>query len=282
MISNEDFDVVITPKRKWYDLKLRELIKYKDLIVLLFKRSFISQYKQTVLGPIWFFIHPVISALVSTVIFGKIAKISSDGIPYFLFYLVGNTLWNYFASCVSVTSSTFTANAGIMGKVYFPRLVVPISSVMFSAINMLIVFSISIVTIIAYLILGYDIKTSAFIFIVPILMIQTAVLGLGVGIIISSLTTKYRDFAVLVSFGLGLWMYLTPVVYPMSEVPEKLKVLILLNPMSSVVQNYKYALLGVGSFEAGYWLLSLAITVVLFFTGLILFNRVEKTFMDTV
>lgn len=282
MISNEEFDVVITPKRKWYDLKLRELIKYKDLIVLLFKRSFISQYKQTILGPIWFFIHPVISALVSTVIFGKIAKISSDGIPYFLFYLVGNTLWNYFASCVSVTSSTFTANAGIMGKVYFPRLVVPISSVMFSAINMLIVFSISIVTIIAYLILGYDIKTSAFIFIVPILMIQTAVLGLGVGIIISSLTTKYRDFAVLVSFGLGLWMYLTPVVYPISEVPEKLKVLILLNPMSSVVQNYKYALLGVGSFEAGYWLLSLAITVVLFFTGLILFNRVEKTFMDTV
>ena len=154
MISDKEFDVIITPNRKWYDLRLRELFRYKDLIYLLFKRNFISQYKQTILGPAWFFINPVMSALVSTVIFGKIAKISSDGIPYFLFYLVGNTLWNYFASCVSATSSTFTANAGIMGKVYFPRLTVPIASVIFSAINMLIVFMISLVTIITYIILG--------------------------------------------------------------------------------------------------------------------------------
>ena len=282
MISDKEFDVIITPNRKWYDLRLRELFRYKDLIYLLFKRNFISQYKQTILGPAWFFINPVMSALVSTVIFGKIAKISSDGIPYFLFYLVGNTLWNYFASCVSATSSTFTANAGIMGKVYFPRLTVPIASVIFSAINMLIVFMISLVTIITYIILGWSIHPDFHIIFIPMLMVQTAILGLGVGIIISSLTTKYRDFAVLVTYGLGLWMYLTPVVYPISEVPEKLKPIILLNPMSAIVQNYKYALLGIGTFEIGYWMISLVVTILLFFAGLVLFNKVEKTFMDTV
>ena len=282
MISDKEFDVIITPNRKWYDLRLRELFRYKDLIYLLFKRNFISQYKQTILGPAWFFINPVMSALVSTVIFGKIATISSDGIPYFLFYLVGNTLWNYFASCVSATSSTFTANAGIMGKVYFPRLTVPIASVIFSAINMLIVFMISLVTIITYIILGWSIHPDFHIIFIPMLMVQTAILGLGVGIIISSLTTKYRDFAVLVTYGLGLWMYLTPVVYPISEVPEKLKPIILLNPMSAIVQNYKYALLGIGTFEIGYWMISLVVTILLFFAGLVLFNKVEKTFMDTV
>lgn len=282
MFENEDYDVIITPNRKWYDLKLRELIRYKDLIFLFLKRNFTAQYKQTILGPAWFVITPLISAFVSTVIFGNIAKISSDGIPYFLFYLVGNTLWNYFAECVSATSNTFTANAGIMGKVYFPRLTVPISTVMFSAIHMLIVFGISIVTAFIYKMQGYDIHAGVHIFLVPLLMLQTAVLGLGVGIIISSLTTKYRDLVALVSLGLSLWMYLTPVVYPISEVPDKLRPIILLNPMSSVIQNYKYALLGIGSFEMQYWMISIVATVVFLFIGMILFNNVEKTFMDTV
>ncbi len=282
MFENEDYDVIITPNRKWYDLKLRELIRYKDLIFLFLKRNFTAQYKQTILGPAWFVITPLISAFVSTVIFGNIAKISSDGIPYFLFYLVGNTLWNYFAECVSATSNTFTANAGIMGKVYFPRLTVPISTVMFSAIHMLIVFGISIVTTFIYKMQGYDIHAGVYIFLVPLLMLQTAVLGLGVGIIISSLTTKYRDLVALVSLGLSLWMYLTPVVYPISEVPDKLRPIILLNPMSSVIQNYKYALLGIGSFEMQYWMISIVATVVFLFIGMILFNNVEKTFMDTV
>ena len=282
MNKNNDFDVVITPNRKWYDLRIKELVRYKDLIWLFVKRNFSAQYKQTILGPAWFIINPLISALVSTVIFGKIANISSEGIPYFLFYLVGNTLWNYFSACVSVTASTFTANAGIMGKVYFPRLTVPISSVIFSAINMIIVFVLSVITAIVYIVLGYNIHFGIHMLLIPILMIQTAILGLGVGITISALTTKYRDFAVLVNFGLSLWMYLTPVVYPISEVPYKLRPLILLNPMSAVIQNYKYAVLGIGNIEVRYWILSIAITMMLSFAGLVLFNKVEKTFMDTV
>ena len=282
MNKNNDFDVVITPNRKWYDLRIKELVRYKDLIWLFVKRNFSAQYKQTILGPAWFIINPLISALVSTVIFGKIANISSEGIPYFLFYLVGNTLWNYFSACVSVTASTFTANAGIMGKVYFPRLTVPISSVIFSAINMIIVFVLSVITAIVYIVLGYNIHFGIHMLLIPILMIQTAILGLGVGITISALTTKYRDFAVLVNFGLSLWMYLTPVVYPISEVPYKLRPLILLNPMSAVIQNYKYAVLGIGNIEVRYWILSIAITMMLSFAGLVLFNKVEKTFIDTV
>ncbi|MGN0428157.1 MAG: ABC transporter permease [Agathobacter sp.] len=277
-----DWDVIVTPKRKWYQLKLKEVFKYRDLIFLFVKRDFSSQYKQTILGPLWFIINPLLSSFVSTIIFGNIAGIQSDGVPYFLFYLCGYTLWNYFSTCVNATSSTFVANAGIMGKVYFPRLTMPISSVIFSAINMLIIFVMSLITMMVYAALGYSIRPNITILLIPVLMLQTAVLGLGVGIIVSSLTTKYRDLTVLASFGISLWMYLTPVVYPISEVEGRLKVLILLNPMSAVVQNYKYALLGVGSFESIYWLISLVVTIVIFFIGALLFNKVEGTFMDTV
>lgn len=276
------WDIVVTPERKWYDLQLKEVFRYKDLIFLLVKRSFSSQYKQTILGPLWFIINPLLSSFVSTIIFGNIAGIGSDGIPYFLFYLCGYTLWNYFSVCVSETSSTFVANAGIMGKVYFPRLTMPISSVIFSAINMVIIFVMSVITMLIYLCKGYEIHPNIMILMIPILMIQTAVLGLGVGIIVSSLTTKYRDLTLLVSFGLNLWMYLTPVVYPISEVDGILKTLILINPMSSIIQNYKYALLGIGSFEGFYWLISMCATVAIFMFGVMLFNKVEGTFMDTV
>lgn len=277
-----DWDVVITPDRKWYELKLKEVFQYKDLIFLLIKRNFSSQYKQTILGPLWFIITPLLSSVVSTVIFGNIAGIGSDGVPYFLFYLCGYTLWNYFSTCVSVTSSTFVANAGIMGKVYFPRLTMPISSVIFSALNMIVIFVMSAVTMVIYLCRGYEIHPNIMILIIPVLMIQTALLGLGVGIIVSSLTTKYRDLTILVGFGLNLWMYLTPVVYPMSEVNGVLRTLILINPMSAIIQNYKYALLGIGSFEGFYWLISMCVTAGIFLIGVLLFNKVEGTFMDTV
>ena len=280
--KGEDWDIVITPKRKWYELRLREVYQYRDLILLFVKRSFSAQYKQTILGPLWFIINPLLTTFISTLIFGNIAGIQSDGIPYFLFYLCGYTLWNYFSTCVSQTSTTFTTNANIMGKVYFPRLTMPISAVLFSAINMIIIFVMSVIAMIIYRLQGYDIHTTFMIWIIPILMIQTAVLGLGVGIIISSLTTKYRDLTILVGFGLQLWMYLTPVVYPISEVSGALKTLILINPMSAIIQNYKYALLGIGTFELLYWIISLAMTVVLFLLGVLLFNRVEQTFMDTV
>ena len=278
----EKWDIVVTPERKWYELNLKETHKYRDLTWLFVKRSFNAQYKQTILGPLWFIINPLITTLISTLVFGNIAGIGSDGVPYFLFYLVGYTLWNYFSTCVSTTSTTFTANAAIMGKVYFPRLTMPISAVIFAAVNMLVIFGMSIIAIIVYSFMGLEIHINLYMLFIPLLMIQTAVIGLGVGIIISSLTTKYRDLAILVSFGLNLWMYLTPVVYPISEVPEIIRPIILINPLSAIVQNYKYALLGVGSFEMGYWMISIGVTIVLFFAGVMLFNKVEKTFMDTV
>lgn len=280
--NNENWDIVIVPRRKWYELRLDEVFKYRDLIMLLVKRSFSAQYKQTVLGPLWFIINPLITSFVSTLIFGNIAGIQSDGIPYFLFYLCGYTLWNYFSTCVTQTSATFTTNASIMGKVYFPRLTMPISAVIFSAINMIIIFVMSCVAIIVYKVQGCNIHISSLVWIIPVLMLQTAVLGLGVGIIISSLTTKYRDLTILVGFGIQLWMYVTPVVYPMTSVSGNLKTIILLNPMSAVIQNYKYVLLGIGTFEFGYWIISLMVTALLFILGVLLFNNVEQTFMDTV
>lgn len=278
----EEWDIEISADKKWYELHLKEVFKYKDLIKLLVKRSFTSQYKQTILGPLWFIINPLLTTIISSFIFGGVAGIQSDGIPYFLFYLVGYTLWNYFSTCVSSTASTFTANAGIMGKVYFPRLTMPISSVIYAAVNMLVIFIMSIIVLLLYVYKGVVINVNLSIIMIPVFMIQTALLALGVGIIISSLTTKYRDLAILVSFGLSLWMYLTPVVYPLSEIPYGAKTLILLNPMSSIINNYRYVLLGVGEFEIYYWIISLIETIVLFFVGVILFNKVERTFMDTV
>ncbi|SFO22171.1 lipopolysaccharide transport system permease protein [Pseudobutyrivibrio sp. UC1225] len=280
--ENKEWDIVISPTRKWYDLRLNEVYKYKDLVGLFVKRSFSAQYKQTILGPLWFIINPLITTIISTIVFGNIAGISSDGVPYFLFYLCGYTLWNYFATCVNETSNTFIANASIMGKVYFPRLTMPISSVVFAAINMIIIFAMSLIAMLVYKMQGYDIHTTVFVWILPILMIQTAILGLGVGIIVSSLTTKYRDLRILVSFGVTLWMYITPVVYPITDVTGTLKTIILINPMSAVIQNYKYALLGIGTFEGLYWVISVVMTAIIFLLGVLLFNRVESTFMDTV
>ena len=282
MNFEDEFELVVTPERKWYDLKLKEVMKYRDLIFLLVKRSFTAQYKQTILGPMWFLINPLISSFISTIIFGNIAHIESDGVPYFLFYLTGYTLWNYFSTCVNNTASTFTENAGIMGKVYFPRLTMPISSVLYAGINMLIVFAMTVITIVIYVIQGCAIRPNWTIVLIPLYMLQTAALGLGVGIIISSLTTKYRDLSILVGFGISLWMYLTPVAYPMSNVDGILGTLIMINPMSPIIQNFKYALLNTGSFIGEYWIISIVVTVILNLLGILLFNKVEKTFMDTV
>lgn len=283
MNDGNTWDVEITSKNKWFELRLSELIHYKDLVILFVKRNFTVEYKQTILGPLWYIINPLVTTLISTLVFGNIAGIRSDGVPYFLFYLTGFTLWNYFSTCVSTTSSTFTANAAIMGKVYFPRLTMPISSVLYSAINMLIIFVILLITMVVYYCLGVEIHPSIFsVVMVPALMLQTAVFSLSVGIIISALTTKYRDLVILVAFGLNLWMYITPVVYPISEVSSKLRTLILLNPMSAIIHNFRYVVLGIGVFETGYWILSIFMTIAAFLTGVMLFNHVEKTFMDTV
>lgn len=273
---------VIEPKSKLLDLKLKEVLKYKDLIFMFVKRNFKSQYKQTILGPLWFIINPLITSVLFTVVFGGIAKISTDGVPQFLFYMAGNTAWQYFATCLTSTSSTFTANAGVFGKVYFPRLVMPISTVIFSALSFLIQFCMFIGFMIYFKATGENVNPNACMLLLPVMVLHMAALGLGFGIIISSLTTKYRDLSILVGFGVQLWMYITPIVYPVSTLSDKFKSLIMLNPMAPVVNNFKYAFLGCGQMEWGYWGLSAIVTVIVLFIGIIIFNKVEKTFMDTV
>lgn len=275
--------ITIKPKSNWLDLPIRELWKYRDLISMFVKRDFVSQYKQTILGPIWYIIQPLLSTTIFTVIFGKIARIPTDGIPPFLFYLSGLVCWNYFSECLVTTSNTFIANSNIFGKVYFPRLAVPISVVLSSLIK----FSIQLLLFIAFFayfyLSGAGIHFNLIgVLILPILVLQMAFLGLGFGILISALTTRYRDLTHLVGFGVQLWMYATPVVYPISEVPHNFKFIFRLNPMAEVISNFRYGLLGIGEFDPVMTGISLAITIAVVFTGIILFTRVEKTFMDAI
>ena len=273
---------VITAKRGLLELNLKDVFKYKDLIKMFVKRNFISHYKQTVLGPLWYVISPLITSVLFTVVFGKIANISTAGVPQFLFYMAGNTVWNYFATCLTSTSNTFTSNAHLFGKVYFPRLTMPIATVIYSAISFVIQFVIFIGFLIYFVASGVVLSPNLHILLTPILLIHMAALGMGFGIIVSSLTTKYRDLSILVSFGVQLFMYITPIVYPVSALSGKWKTLIMLNPMAPIVNNFRYAFLGCGKPEWGYWLLSAVITFLVLLFGVVLFNRVEKDFMDTV
>lgn len=278
----QNWEKVIKPKNNWFELNLKEIFQYKDLIFMFVKRNFKSQYKQTILGPLWFIINPLITSVLFTVVFGGIANISTDGVPQFLFYMAGNTAWQYFATCLTSTSTTFTANSNIFGKVYFPRLTMPISTVIFSALSFAIQFVMFIGFMVYFIAIGETVTPNIYILLLPAFIIHMAAMGLGFGIIISSLTTKYRDLAILVTFGVQLWMYITPIVYPVSTLSEKAKSLIMLNPMAPVVNNFKYAFLGCGQMEWGYWGLSAIITIIVLFVGIIIFNKVEKTFMDTV
>lgn len=278
----QEWTTIIKNKSGWRDFNIKELVQYKDLIYLFVKRNFTVQYKQTILGPIWFIINPLLTTFIYTFIFGGIAGVSTDGVPQFAFYLTSYAIWNYFATCITQTSNTFTANAGIFGKVYFPRLTMPISTVIFSAINFVVVFIMALGVIVFYAIRDGQFPFGVQILLVPVLVVQAAILGLGFGVIVSSLTTKYRDLAVLVSFGVQLWMYATPVVYPVSEMPKAWRMLIMLNPVSPIVHNFRYAVLGSGELELGYWGISAIVTVIVFIFGVALFNKVEKTFMDTV
>lgn len=273
---------VIKPKTNFFELNLKELFKYKDLIFMFVKRNFKRQYKQTVLGPLWYIINPLITSVLFTLVFGTIAKISTDGVPQFLFYMSGNIIWQYFATCLTSTSSTFTSNSRLFGKVYFPRLTMPISTVIFSAISFAVQFVIFIGFLIYFVAIGEVVAPNGYMLLLPLLLLHTAALGLGFGIIISSLTTKYRDLSILVGFGIQLWMYITPVVYPLSTLSSKMKPIIMLNPMSAIVNNFRFAFLGSGQMEWGYWGVSAVITAVVLFVGIVIFNRVEKTFMDTV
>jgi len=283
MNEKEDtWDLKIKPHSKWYDLRLGEILRYKDLLLLFVRRDFVSVYKQTILGPIWFFIQPIITSLTFTVIFGNLAHISTDGLPSILFYMCGITLWSYFSDTLSKTSDTFTTNSGIFGKVYFPRMIVPLSVVVSNLIKLGIQFSLFLAIWLYFFVKTDKIHPNETIILIPFLILLIGFMGLSFGIIISSLTTKYRDLKFLVAFGIQLMMYASPIVYPLSIVPEKYKWIILSNPVTSIIETFKYAMLGVGEFNWFHLTYSLVFTIILFFIGLIIFHKVEKSFMDTV
>ncbi|MGN0503187.1 MAG: ABC transporter permease [Ruminococcus sp.] len=280
-MQNSDVTVV-SAKRGLFNLNLKELWKYRDLVILFVKRDLKNVYKQTVLGPLWIVINPFLSTFVFTVIFGMIANISTDGIPQFLFYMSGNILWSYFSNCFNRASSTFLSNARIFGKVYFPRLVMPLSGIIYNSITFLVQFVMFSILVAVYAFTGENVHPNLLVLALPVLLIHIAFLGTGMGLIISSLTTKYRDLNVLVSFGLTLWMYLTPVVYPVSQIPESFRWIMLLNPVAPILETFRYAFLGSGSFEWFYLLISAVVTSLILILGMIVFNQVEKNFIDTV
>ncbi len=280
--GEQDWDLVIEPPKGWFDLHLRDLWRYRDLMGLFVRRDFIAAYKQTILGPLWHLIQPLLTTLMFTVVFGRIAGLPTDGVPEFVFYMAGTTIWGYFANCLTRTSGTFIANAGIFGKVYFPRMVVPVSVVMSQLIGFAIQFGFFLCFYGVYWLRGAPIQPNWAIALLPLLLLLMAGLGLGFGIIISSLTTKYRDLQVLVGFGVQLWMYATPVIYPLSTMPEKYRWFIVANPMSAIVETFRFGFFGTGTFSWAYLGYSAGFTGVLLLAGMAVFNRVERTFMDTV
>lgn len=280
--SDKAWDMIIRPQRDWWDLHLDELWHYRDLIQLLVRRDFVAYYKQTILGPLWYIIQPVLTTGVFTVIFGNIAKLSTDGLPPFLFYMAGNTVWSYFSACLVSTSNTFTANAGIFGKVYFPRLSMPVSVVISNLISFAIRMAIFLLFLVYFMLTGADIHPNWWMLSLPLLALIMALMGLGLGIIISSLTTKYRDLQQLVGFGVTLLMYATPVIYPLSTIQGGWRWVIMANPMTPIVEVFRLAFLGVSAIDPVWLLYSAAFTVIVFLAGALIFNHVETTFMDTV
>jgi lipopolysaccharide transport system permease protein len=284
-LIEERWDIEITPHSKLFDLKLRDVWHYRDLLILLVRRDFVSFYKQTILGPVWFFVQPVITIIMYTFIFGNLAGIPTDGVPKPLFYLAGTIIWNYFADCLTKTSTVFKDNAAMLGKVYFPRLIMPLSIVLSNLVKFAVQLILFLFLLSLYWIKGAVITPNVFILFFPFLVILIAAQGLGLGMIISAVTTKYRDLAFIVAFGVPLLMYTTTVIYPLSEVLQKYHSyswLIKLNPVTGVIETFRYGFLGKGSFSWELLGYSTLITAFLLITGTIIFNRVEKTFVDTV
>jgi lipopolysaccharide transport system permease protein len=282
-LPEEDWSLIIQPQRHLLDLRLGELWRYRDLVLLFVRRDFVSVYKQTVLGPLWYLIQPLLTTITFTFIFGRIADLPTDGLPQFLFYMSGTVVWSYFAACLLKTSETFVANANLFGKVYFPRMAVPVSVLISSLVTFLIQFLMFIGFTAWFAFRGTSITPNwLWVALSPLLVLIMAGLGLGFGVIISSLTTKYRDLRFLVQFGVTLMMYATPVIYPVSSIPPQYQWIILLNPMTPIIEAFRYAYLGAGTIYPGQLLYSLGFMLVALFFGSIIFNRVEQTFMDTV
>lgn len=286
-MEKDNFTTVIQSKNGWFDIHLGELFQYKDLIFLFVKRNFVSQYKQTILGPAWAVIQPLLTTVVFTLVFGGIAGLAAEGVPSFIFYLSGTILWTYFSSCLAQTANTFITNSAILGKVYFPRLVMPISTVASNLISLAIQYAFLLIFLVYYVISDQGVSPSISVLLTPFIVLQLALLSLGCGIIISALTTKYRDLAMLVTFGTQLWMYASPIAYDMFSLTAfapggKWHTLYMCNPITPIVNVFRYAYLGIGTIEWEYYGLSWLTTLVLLLVGIILFSHVEKTFMDTV
>ena len=277
-----EWGTTIGPRVGRFDLRIGELWDYRDLIVLLVRRDFVSQYKQTILGPLWHVINPLLTTIIMSVVFGGIAKIPTDGVPPFLFYLAGTTMWNYFARALTTTSSTFVSNAAIFGKVYFPRLAIPVAQMLSNLVAFGIHFTLFLACLAFYAHRGTAVQPNAALLLTPVLLLIMAGLGLGAGIIASAVTTRYRDLTQLITYGVQLLMYATPVIYPLSIVPSKLRSIVIANPMTPLVEGFRYAFLGHGSLSYLSLIYSAACALTALWLGTILFHRTERTFMDTV
>lgn len=282
-IKQKKYHIHISSEHPWFHLNLKEVWRYRDLIWLFTKRSFVVTYKQTILGPMWILLNPLLTSLIYTFVFGGIAGMSTDGIPQILFYLSGNAIWGFFASCVNKNANTFRANAGIFGKVYFPRLTIPISNVLSDVIRFGIQMMLVILFLIYYMIQGEVAPKWELWVLIPIILVHLGIMGMGIGILISSLTTKYRDLFFLVGFGVQLWMYATPIVYPLSQVEDGIiKTILLINPVTAPIEVFRLAVLGRGTIIYTYYIVSVIIALVVAVLGIMVFNKVERTFMDTV
>ncbi|OGS72729.1 MAG: ABC transporter permease [Flavobacteria bacterium RIFCSPLOWO2_12_FULL_35_11] len=283
--NNGDWLFEITPKNKLFSLNLKEVWQYRDLLMLFVKRDVVTAYKQTILGPLWYLIQPLFTSVIFTLIFNNVANISTGSVPPFLFNLAGITIWNYFTACFSGTSSTFSANAGIFGKVYFPRLIMPLSVVISNLVRFGIQLFIFMVFFVYYYSQGADIGFNKYLVLFPVMVLIMGMLGLGLGMIISSMVTKYRDLKILVGFGMQLLMYISAVMYPVAYFVEKLPKyawVVEYNPLSFVIETVRYMLLNTGVFDIGMFIYTLITTIIVLFLGIVIFNKAEKNFIDTI
>jgi lipopolysaccharide transport system permease protein len=279
---HEGWTEIIQQKTNVFDLRLREVWRYRDLVMMFVRRDFVANYKQTILGPIWFFLQPLLTSLTYVLIFGRVAGLSTEGLPMLVFYLAGITIWNYFSETLNKTATVFKDNAQMFGKVYFPRLTMPVSIVISNIVRFIIQMALFLAVWVYYLFQDNSIHPNNYILLAPFLIILMGTLGLGIGMIISALTTKYRDLIFLLTFGIQLLMFATPVIYPLSSIPEKYKFIILANPLTPIVETFRYAFLGAGSFNWYYLLYSFVTTIIILLVGTMIFNKVERNFTDTV
>jgi lipopolysaccharide transport system permease protein len=279
--KNEQWDAVIESKHSLFAVNFKELWHYRDLLVLFVRRDFVTVYKQTILGPLWFFIQPILTTITFTIIFGNVAQLSTDGAPKLVFYMAGITLWNYFSTCLTAVSGVFNTNAGIFGKVYFPRLIMPLTIVISNLMKFGVQF-LMFLLFVGYFYTQGSIQPNFYILLTPLIIVIMAVTAMGIGLILSSMTTKYKDLNMLIGFGIQLFMYATPVIYPSSSIPANYQWVINLNPLVGLFDYMRYAYLGVGSFDASYLWYPITFAIVILFFGIIVFNKVQKTFMDTV